>query len=960
MKCDNCEKAGLPILPVRYTVLPKKAPVKLPDGLSGHRVTDVALTEHRYGVRTLREGWVYLFYERGARGNRYWEAYRVTEDGRLWKQSLPLPREPHTDPACAKAGIAVPMDIIAIEQPHKCGKVYIAFSEHTWHQEVFEQYANDAFAALREHRMQAIEPASWINGGADPHGHAVEATERRIDDVVEYMPGFDPKQLELPAAPHPSKPAPPFSDATGAYKSEWLQKETTRYPLHIRQATPDSASAALVKLMHAVGETADGKHHRPMMLGLWDAVGVVHELNGFRNEPLAWLNQYASEERRLQVAALNDIETAHRVVRSKEEQELNTQEDMAKQAQEMTGLGRPGARAALAAQRVQALASASPSRVEQINAYYDDMNWMAVNQIPGSYQTRLYQLARSTNAVNPAAFANYTNPERDRIMADARAFAQAKPGSHDRALNEMTAYRWSVYEARLDRPAINLFSQHYRALQHDVYTLQETRSDDVGQWLLKAPLLLDTLEDYNSNDVTDSLAFEIVVSEALCGLANTPKGKNIVDALVNKWDPTQAESLIWRVIALNKISARIELRKMLETARAHKDSPLDKGFDTVAGAAAGAKTLIGYYKNLTQLALETDEKKITPIGNLLRRLEIDQFGMVVGDAIFAKFRVNQLGDFVGEKIIQTLLLQRAGVSYEDAMDLVRKQAEVENASRQETIQRLLKTRGLLRAPAPEGSAPATQALYDIWGKVKLNDDGVKQLRTQRIAVVAALLEAVNFAHLLAGAPDNDTRLKLVQSGASLCASVITIVMSPYYATIKESIRAQSWKFVGGTLGGAGSMISAWMDIEKAATAQGKGQGDLAGLYYVKFFGGFIVGSLMLIDSTSTAAPLLKKLAVRYGSEAVAAAVEAFTERAAVFAGLRAVGMIIGWEGTIGLLLLQALADWVTPDALEAWCSRCAFGTGRETLFRVTDHDVKRYIDCSQQDKDFIDAMARLS
>jgi hypothetical protein len=80
----------------------------------------------------------------------------------------------------------------------------------------------------------------------------------------------------------------------------------------------------------------------------------------------------------------------------------------------------------------------------------------------------------------------------------------------------------------------------------------------------------------------------------------------------------------------------------------------------------------------------------------------------------------------------------------------------------------------------------------------------------------------------------------------------------------------------------------------------------------------------------------------------------------VIAGLRAIGMFASWEVTIGLTLLHALADWLTPDALEAWCSRCAFGTGQETIYRVPDHSVPRYPKNSKQDKDFTDAMAKVS
>jgi hypothetical protein len=116
----------------------------------------------------------------------------------------------------------------------------------------------------------------------------------------------------------------------------------------------------------------------------------------------------------------------------------------------------------------------------------------------------------------------------------------------------------------------------------------------------------------------------------------------------------------------------------------------------------------------------------------------------------------------------------------------------------------------------------------------------------------------------------------------------------------------------------------------------------------------------LIDATSTAAPLLKKLAKRYGTVVVIEAVETATKRVIAWAALRAVTMLTGWEVTVGLLVLQQMADWLTPDGLESWCSRCAFGTGQETILRVTDHSVEHYSEPSQQETDFIDAMAKLS
>jgi hypothetical protein len=704
-----------------------------------------------------------------------------------------------------------------------------------------------------------------------------------------------------------------------------------------------------------------------MMLALWDGIGNVHELNGFRGDPVSWLDLYVAKERPMQVGALQDIDAAHAIVQSRTDQDLTNQETVMHQA---TALGRPEAQSALAAQRARELANATPTRVAQINAYYDDMSWMAANDTPVLFQSRLISFGQSTSAGTASSSVPYTGTYRDRIMNDARAYVQAEPAVRERKLAQMRSYSWSKYEVRLKRRDVENFRKAYKALQSAVFELQEARSSDVGKWL-HAKLFLDTLEDYQSTDLHDAVAFEIVVTDGLAGIGSTPKGKAILDTLVTQWDPLQPGSLIWRVFAMNQKDARQELGQLLKTALAKKDMPLESGqgqlsvgdspgVAAVISAAGTMGKLNGYYKNLAKLALESDAKKITPIGGLLKRLEVDQFGITVGDAIFAKFRINQLGDFVGEKIVQTVLLRRAGVSYSDAMALVRQQAKLENLSRKEMIERLLKSRSLLRTDAPANAPRATQALYDVWNAMESTDDGMKALRSSRIAVVAALLEAVNFYKLISGVPDRDTKITLVQSGASMLSSLITITMTPYYGALKDSVRSQSWKLVGGGLSSFGTFISTWTDAEKGFDAFDNCQIDAIGIYAAKTVTGAAAGVATLIDATSTAAPLLKKLAKRYGTVVVIEAVETATKRVIALAALRAVAMLTGWEVTVGLFVLQQMADWLTPDELESWCSRCAFGTRQETILRVTDHNVERYSDHSQQEKAFIDAMAKLS
>ncbi|WP_429500568.1 T6SS effector BTH_I2691 family protein (plasmid) [Robbsia andropogonis] len=315
VSCVNCQKAGLAILPVRYAVVPTTMPGILPAGMTGPGVLDVPLTMHRYSLRTLREGWVYVFYEQGARGKHYWEAYQVTADGLLWRVGEPpLPPEPKIDMACAAHSVAVPMALLVIERPEKATKVYVAFSEHAWVDDTFKQYASNA--KIRSERMQMIKPSSWITSGdgsfggsKGEHGHAVAATTAGIETVVEYHPGIDPKKLQ------PS--APVFNaDADGVVKDSnvWRQ-ESTRYPLHMRQTSTVSVSAETLKLMEHIGHRPSGKPYTPMLLGLWDGIGITHELNGFSNDPAGVLMQYASSQAK-RVDAMQLIDGAEAAVRT--------------------------------------------------------------------------------------------------------------------------------------------------------------------------------------------------------------------------------------------------------------------------------------------------------------------------------------------------------------------------------------------------------------------------------------------------------------------------------------------------------------------------------------------------------------------------------------------------------------------------------------------------------------------
>jgi len=149
-----------------------------------------------------------------------------------------------------------------------------------------------------------------------------------------------------------------------------------------------------------------------------------------------------------------------------------------------------------------------------------------------------------------------------------------------------------------------------------------------------------------------------------------------------------------------------------------------------------------------------------------------------------------------------------------------------------------------------------------------DDSALKEIRYGRIAVVAGLCELVNFWHLWADSTDETTNAKLVQSGASLLASTITISMTPFYGTLPSSLATMGWKIAGSVLSAIRSFASAWLDrIDVVKKVQGA-QYEVAFFLAMKTTLDVGAGAAFLVDGISTAAPMLKAVATRSGNRIV--------------------------------------------------------------------------------------------
>lgn len=183
--CHACPTAGLPILPVRYAVVPKTMPgYPLPASCSNplldfEDIHKVALKSTKYALRTLRAGFLYLRYKNPASGAWTWQCFMISPSGAL--REIPVGSPGNTvpsEPACANVVHNINSSIIALKNPEKISKAYIGYSENFWSGETLRQHEKN-----QKPRLIEFNPAAWMQSQAQEHMLKADQVETT---VVEY------------------------------------------------------------------------------------------------------------------------------------------------------------------------------------------------------------------------------------------------------------------------------------------------------------------------------------------------------------------------------------------------------------------------------------------------------------------------------------------------------------------------------------------------------------------------------------------------------------------------------------------------------------------------------------------------------------------------------------------------------------------------------------------------------
>ncbi|KKB65301.1 hypothetical protein WM40_01445 [Robbsia andropogonis] len=912
VSCVNCQKAGLAILPVRYAVVPTTMPGILPAGMTGPGVLDVPLTMHRYSLRTLREGWVYVFYEQGARGKHYWEAYQVTADGLLWKLNPPpLPPEPKIHMSCAAHSVAVPMALLVIERPEKATKVYVAFSEHAWVDDTFKQYASNA--KIRSERMQMIKPSSWITSGdgsfggsKGEHGHAVAATTAGIETVVEYHPGIDPKKLQ------PS--APVFNaDADGVVKDSnvWRQA-STRYPLHMRQASTVSVSAETLKLMEHIGHRPSGKPYTPMLLGLWDGIGITHELNGFSNDPAGVLMQYTSSQD-MRVDAVQLIGASEAAVRSGAAQSKSrwrkTWMTMALAGggvDDPMALSRPGAQ-----EMINDAGKLTPAEVKEAgdSAWKDYVSYLKDKAWPNKFKNGL----------------DTASSECTHIQSQRTVDVGSWIGS-DVFLHALHDY---------DQANIADGLAFVRVIDTAFSGLSGTA---VGQAII---------EKYVKNfDATDDKSY-FWRAFAYNQAETRQEVKQLVVAAANDPQAWVADHQATLYLYMGYIKSFSKLYEKMEEVAKHETAI--SGTEKAVKAIGAERLMLWAGRNLV--------KFLGPISNTVG-------GVAIKGALLVRAGI-ALED--AKKLIAEVATWEASIAG--------KLAEYEQAALAKGVAALEARTTALEQLSRERRSEVVQALY-VDAENNASTGVAKAITAKALYGTLLIIELINFSVMAAKPHKSGADYLTLGSGTlslvGACLNVPNKWLGGFAKTAAATTLA-NMKVAASYLSGLSGFISLYADADKAISNWRDGKLTESLLYGVKAVNDFTSGTAYVLTAMSSSASVIVRsvqggtngaakvrflgrlalgnlanaeratqLAAGAGKDAAASAArkvaatalseaagEVVTEQLASRAALMMMGRLLviasGWEIAVLILIVQVGLNYFLPNDLQNWISRCVFG-----------------------------------
>ncbi|WP_341892077.1 T6SS effector BTH_I2691 family protein [Variovorax sp. YR752] len=888
-QCKHCQSSGLAILPVRYAPAPWRTAVipTLPEwaddpagpiGFSDPKQREPALSalgnEFKYTLRILRAGYLYLYYEKRhitSVGEVQWLCYTVFDDGSVFPSQPDDAAPPAEHPACdSSAHLGALLRQVIVMEPHKSPPVWIAFSEHRWTEATRNRYAQDV--ALRQKRMQCIDPKALLKSPKGPRLTA--APPGNLQHILEYKPGVTHDTLPF------AEKVPTLSTGEGgAYDSDRLKTVSTRYKLAVRAGDAFNEP----QLMRSRTEDENGHSKAGIILALHDAVGMVHELNGFRGDAAGWVAKYG-KERELQISALALID---------------------------------GAKAALA-KRTSQLAQQHVNRINQAPDPLDVRETRAkigLQRDPG-------------DAYWQKELADIQSERQHKLVVGTEG-----AGSYETA---QLAGSWLPYEDNLKPGAVDTFKEHWDGLSAKAHDLMEGRSKPLLAWI-ESKLFLTALEDYDSTDLADGVCFENVVGDALYGLGSCKASAQKISAWVNEAiHRITSENVLFRAIALNHDEGKAAVQQALAAASAHTNTPLT---EQALVAAEGSTKYIAKLAELSKKGLTLHSQlnkagvKRIPTGGLEKIL------MSVGDRFFVPFMRKGI-DNLAEKLVVGMLMARTGYGHAATMGLFI--AEARHVKEGRTAAMLLLSLG---KSSPDLRNSYVD-LKNAWGKLKIEADtprlnaegkpgAFNEAKEARFGIVVLMLQGLFLWKLSSDAdkevdPKKREKIKaeLLAAQLSVGASVLDLGATAIKGLAAAKDAAMSYQMLkvgGGLLSAGAAIISVKMSLAEAERAVDQGRVKLSLAYYLRSGTDAFAGGFSFLAALSYTAPAMKALSTRFPVSAVARFLSTSVARLYLW---RAALLFFGIGFSLFSLVITLAIWYFSDNALQSWSDQCAFGKNK--------------------------------
>lgn len=522
--CNYCKKAGLLILPLRYAVVPSIDAVKPPlPKLMGHlgdKVTDIALSHGMYGLRLLREGYLYVLQVRS--GTKYWSSYVVNSNAFLQefdlRQAAPAPADFTCDPV-NKGHLA---SCIAVDKPEEVKELYLLFTPSPMTQRKLKEYQDNARAFATAGKLQFFNPSAWAaSKGSTAQPHSLKPTEI-ASTVVEWINAKSP-QKSLAAALQTQAFKPTAEALSGPVGVAAMLK----VPYYGRMQN-------LVTQLTAQKGAA---------IAVFDAIGITQELNIFAREPLNKLQQYLEAKDPYGVSNQQRLQSMQGI---REFQELYE-----------TGYINSTKEKTLEARKTAEELFYGPQR-NYIN----------------TLKAKPYMTGSQAQHFNPKSV-EFRTPKDDAEIARLEKALQNMIQEDEKALAEPAAdpstqvkQIWQKrYESLLDTQEMQTFDQTYKRIAQDAFTKGDVY---IQQWLdwFQSEHLFNAFDAYDDDDELNGFksAIDFAMQSSLCSFGLSTYQASHAD--LKKWmsaDVIDRKNIYMRGIYFNQ-------RKPIEFAsQAHKE-----------------------------------------------------------------------------------------------------------------------------------------------------------------------------------------------------------------------------------------------------------------------------------------------------------------------------------------------------------------------------------------------------